>query len=265
MTSIHPTAIVHSDAQLGDGVVIGPYCTVGAHCRVGDDVELVSHVVLDGHTVLGRGVRIFPFASVGVQPQDLKYGGEPSRLQVGEETIIREHVTAHTGTSGGGMETRIGARCLLMVGCHVAHDCLIGDEVILVNNVLLGGHVEIDGGAIVGGGSAIHQFARIGRQAMIGGASAVEGDVIPFGSVIGNRARLSGLNLVGLKRRGIPRDDIHGLRSAYRLLFSEEGTFQDRLERVEQELGHHATVGEVIAFIRAGSSRALVHPDRAAG
>lgn len=265
MASIHPTAIVHPDAGLGDGVSIGPYCTVGAHCTLGDDVELVSHVVLDGHTVLGRGVRVFPFASIGVQPQDLKYAGEESELQVGEGTIIREHVTAHTGTAGGGLMTRIGARCLLMVGCHVAHDCQLGDEVILVNNVLLGGHVEIGNSAIVGGGSAIHQFARIGRHAMIGGASGVEGDVIPYGSVMGNRARLSGLNLIGLRRRGYARSDIHELRKAYRLLFADEGTFQERLEQVEDELGAVAPVRDVIDFIRVDSSRALVHPGRSDG
>ncbi len=259
--SLHPTAIVEAGAEIGDNAVIGPYCIVGADVRLGEGVELISHVVIDGRTEIGPRSRAFPFASIGHRPQDLKYHGEPSRLEIGADTVMREHVTINPGTEGGGMLTRIGDRCLLMVGVHVAHDCQIGDGVIMANNATLGGHVAIDDFAILGGMSAVHQFVRIGRHAMIGGMSGVEGDVIPYGSVMGNRAVLSGLNIIGLKRRGFSRDDIHDLRTAYRLLFAQEGTLSERVEDVAEMFKNSDPVMEIVSFIRGDSSRAVIQPE----
>ena len=202
MTEIHPTAIVEPGARLGEGVVIGPYCCVGGKVELGDGVRLHSHVVVAGKTTIGPNTQIYPFASIGHPPQDLKYKGEESELVIGANNVIREHATMNPGTAGGGLITRIGDNCLFMVGAHVAHDCDIASNVILANNATLAGHVAVDEFAILGGLSAIHQFCRIGRHAMIGGMSGVENDVIPYGSVTGNRARLEGLNIVGLRRRG---------------------------------------------------------------
>ncbi len=260
MAKIHPTAIVEDGAALGEGVQIGPYCIVSAEANLGDGVVLDSHVVIAGRTTIGPNNRIFPFAAIGTPPQDTKYAGEPSELILGANNVIREHVTMNPGTSGGGMITRVGNNCLFMVGAHLAHDCQVGDHVILVNNVILGGHVEVQDHAIVGGMSAVHQFVRIGRHAMIGGKSAIESDVIPYGSVLGNRAYLSGLNIIGLKRRGFSRDEIHGLRAAYRLLFAQEGTMQERLVDVAAMFAEHEQVMEIVAFIQADSSRALCQP-----
>jgi UDP-N-acetylglucosamine acyltransferase len=264
--NIHPTAIVEPGANIDDGVIIGPYCIVGADVSLGEGVELVSHIVITGRTEIGPRSRAFPFASIGHRPQDLKYRGEPSRLEIGADTVMREHVTVNPGTEGGGMLTRIGDRCLLMVGVHVAHDCRIGDGVIMANNATLGGHVSIDDFAVLGGMSAVHQFVRIGRHAMIGGMSGVENDVIPYGSVVGNRAYLSGLNIVGLKRRSFSRDVIHDLRKAYRLLFAEEGTMAERLDDVAEEFSGVDPVMDIVEFIRSDSSRAICQPnlDRAA-
>ncbi len=261
MTDIHATALIAKGAEIGRDVKIGPYCTVGPDARLDDGVELVSHVVIDGITAIGANTRIFPFASIGLQPQDLKYGGEPSRLQIGCNNVIREHVTMNPGTEGGGMVTSVGNNCLFMVGAHVAHDCQVADHVILVNNATLGGHVKIDEWAILGGLSAVHQFVRIGRHAMIGGMSGIESDVIPYGSVIGNRARLQGLNVVGLKRRSFDRETIHALRNAYRLLFAREGTMAERLEDVAEMMKDIEPVMEIVDFIRADSSRAICQPD----
>jgi len=260
MSDIHPTAIVSESAEIGDKVHIGPYCMVGPEVKLATGVELISHVVVAGDTTIGDNTRIFPFASIGHQPQDLKYKGEPSRLTIGCNNVIREHVTMNPGTEGGGMLTTIGNNCLFMVGAHVAHDCRIADHVILVNNATLGGHVSIDEWAIIGGLSAIHQFVRIGRHAMIGGMSGIENDVIPYGSVIGNRARLQGLNVVGLKRRNFDRETIHALRNAYRLLFAPEGTMAERLEDVAEMMADIEPVMEIVDFIRAESSRAICQP-----
>ncbi len=257
---IHPTAIVEDGAQVGKNVSIGPYCVVGADVTLGDGVTFASHVVINGRTRVGANTRVYPFASIGHQPQDMKYKGEPSELIIGCNTIIREHVTMNPGTEGGGMVTRVGNNCLIMVGSHVAHDCQIGDHAILVNNATLGGHVRIEDWAIIGGLSAVHQFARIGRHAMVGGMSGVENDVIPYGSVVGNRAHLSGLNIVGLKRRGFSRDTIHALRNAYRLLFAPEGTMTERLADVVATFGDNEPVMEIVDFIRVDSSRAICQP-----
>ncbi len=262
MASIHPTALVEEGARLADSAVIGPFCCVGPDVVLGEKVELVSHVAVHGRTTIGEGTRIFPFASVGHQPQDLKYHGEPSRLEIGCNVMIRENVTINPGTEGGGMLTKIGDNCLLMVNAHVAHDCLVGNNVILVNNATLGGHVIIGDHAILGGLSAVHQFVRIGAHAMIGGMSGVEHDVIPYGSVIGNRASLAGLNLVGLKRRGFSRDDIHTLRRAYQELFHAEGTMAERADKVAENFAACIPVMEIIAFIRAETSRSFCQPNR---
>ena len=260
MSTLHPTALVDPGAQLGEGVTVGPYCVVGPEVELGDGVELLSHVVLAGKTSIGANTRIFPFASIGHPPQDLKYKGEPSRLVVGANNIIREHVTMNPGTEGGGMLTEVGNNCLFMVGAHVAHDCLIGNHVIMANNATLGGHVRLEDYAILGGLSAVHQFVRIGAHAMIGGMSGAEQDVIPYGSVIGDRARLSGLNVIGLKRRGFSREEIHALRKAYRLLFAQEGTMSERLNDVSTMFKDSAPVMDIVEFITSDSSRSICQP-----
>ena len=261
MTIIHPTALVADGAEIGADVKIGPYCIVGDSVKLSDGVELISHVVVEGITRVGSNTRIFPFASIGHQPQDLKYAGEPSELTIGCNNVIREHVTMNPGTEGGGLLTNVGNNCLFMMGAHVAHDCNIKDNVILVNNATLGGHVEIDEWAIIGGLSAVHQFVRIGKHSMIGGMSGIENDVIPYGSVIGNRARLQGLNVVGLKRRNFDRETIHGMRSAYRLMFAPEGTLAERLDDVAELMGDIEPVMEIVNFIRADSSRSICQPN----
>lgn len=259
-TLIHPSAVVERGAQLGEGVRIGPFCHIGPQVVLGDEVRLHSHVVVDGYTRIGSGTVIFPFASIGHPPQDLKFQGEPSELIIGCNNRIREHVTMNPGTRGGGMITRVGDSGLFMVGSHVAHDCIVGDHVILANNATLAGHVTIGDYAVLGGLSAVHQFVRIGAHAMIGGMSGVENDVIPYGLVMGDRARLSGLNLVGLERRGFVREDIRNLRAAYRMLFAPEGTLAERLEEVARAFASHAQVSEILSFIRTKSSRALCQP-----
>lgn len=260
MTNIHPTAVVEEGAELGEGVHIGPYAVVGPQVRLGDGVHLDSHVVVGGDTQIGANTRIFPFASIGLQPQDLKYKGEASRLEIGCNNVIREHVTMNPGTEGGGMLTKVGNNCLFMVGAHVAHDCQVSDNVILVNNATLAGHVELGEFAIVGGLSAVHQFVRIGKHAMIGGMSGVESDVIPYGTVTGNRAHLSGLNLVGLKRRGFDRETIHAMRNAYRLLFAHEGTMEERVRDVAEMFADNEPVMEIVKFVDVSSSRAICQP-----
>lgn len=260
MSLIHPTAIVDPKAAIAASAIVGPYCVVGPDVELGDGVELVSHVVVAGRTRIGAGCRIFPFASIGHRPQDLKYKGEPSTLEIGRNTQIREHVTMNPGTEGGGMVTRVGDDCLFMASAHVAHDCILGNNVIMANNATLAGHVTVGDYAFLGGLSAVHQFVRIGKHAMIGGMSGVEADVIPFGMVIGNRAYLNGLNIVGLKRRGFSRDDIHTLRNAYRLLFAPEGTLQERLSDAEDQFRDNQVVMEIVAFIRDESSRSLSTP-----
>jgi UDP-N-acetylglucosamine acyltransferase len=259
-STIHPTAVVDQGAVVGEGASIGPYCVVGPKVKLGANVKLHSHVVVDGNTTIGESTEIYPFASIGTPPQDLKFKGEPSELHIGKRCRIREHVTINPGTEGGGLLTKVGDECLIMVGAHVAHDCNIGNHVILVNNATLAGHVHVGDFAIIGGNSAVHQFVRIGAHAMIGGMSGVENDVIPYGTVMGDRARLAGLNLVGLERRGFSKDDISSLRSAYRMLFAPEGTFAERLESVADNYSKVAPVNDVVGFIRAKTSRALCQP-----
>jgi UDP-N-acetylglucosamine acyltransferase len=265
MSQIHPTAIIEPGAALADDVVIGPYCVIGAHVSLAAGVELKAHVVIDGRTAIGERTRIFPFASIGFETQDMKYKGEPSSLDIGHDNTIREHVTINPGTEGGGMVTRIGNHCLLMVGAHVAHDCQIGDHVILVNNATLGGHVVMEDYSILGGLSAVHQFVRIGRHAMIGGMSGVERDVIPYGLVMGDRARLNGLNIIGMQRRGFTREDIQSLRTAYTCLFGDTGTLAERADEVARRFAGVVPVDDVVTFIRADSSRAICQPKGANG
>lgn len=260
MADVHPTALVHPNAQLAPDTAIGPYCIVGRDVKLGAGVRLESHVVIDGLTRVGDRTHIFPFACIGLRPQDLKYQGEPSELVIGHDNTIREYVTMNPGTKGGGMTTRVGDGCLFMVGVHVAHDCVIGDRVVMANNATLAGHVHVGDYAILGGLSAVHQFVRIGKHAMVGGMSGVEHDVIPYGSVIGDRAHLSGLNIVGLKRRGFKRDEIHTLRNAYRLLFAREGTMTERLDDVASLFSDQGPVMEIVAFIRAETARAICQP-----
>jgi UDP-N-acetylglucosamine acyltransferase len=260
MGNIHQTAIVEEGASVSPDAYVGPYCVIGSGANIAAGVKLQSHVAIAGKTTIGAGTVIFPYSSIGHPPQDLKFHGEMSELIIGENCTIREHVTINPGTEGGGMLTRIGDSCLIMVGAHVAHDCLIGDQVILVNNATLGGHVEIGNFAIIGGLSAVHQFVRIGEHAMIGGASGVETDIIPFGSATGNRAVLNGLNLTGMKRRGFARDDIHALRNAYKYLFSDQGTFADRSKKLEQEFPGSSAVTSVSQFINEETKRGFCHP-----
>ena len=260
MADIHPTAVIAAGARLGARVAIGPYCVIGPHVELGDDVTLRSHVVVEGHTSIGDGSTVFPFASLGTPPQDLKFKGEPSRLEIGKRNSIREHATMNPGTAGGGMLTRTGDDCLLMIGIHVAHDCHLGNHVIMANNATLGGHVHIGDWAFIGGLAAIHQFVRIGAHAIVGGMSGVENDIIPYGSAFGDRARLRGLNLVGLQRRNFSRDDIHTLRTAYRLMFAQEGTLAERLADVEELYRDNAVVMEIVEFIRGQSSRSILQP-----
>jgi UDP-N-acetylglucosamine acyltransferase len=257
---IHPTAIVSPRAVLGAGVRIGPYCTVGDNVVLADQVELVSHVAITGRTEVGPRTRIFPFASIGFEPQDLKYHGEPSTLTIGADCTVREHVTISPGTEGGGMETRIGDHCLLMIGVHVAHDCLLGDHVILSNNVGLAGHCKVGDYVILSGHAGVTQFVQIGAHAFVGGMTKVENDIIPFGMAIGNPGHLAGLNLVGLKRRGFAREAIHNLRAAYRMIFSNEGTLRERVEDAGRLFDGDPLVSQVITFIQRPSSGTLMLP-----
>ena len=247
-------------ARLGDGVRIGPFSHVGAGVALGDGVEILSHVAIAGLTRVGPRTRIFPFASIGHQPQDLKYHGEPSTLVIGADCTIREGVTMNPGTEGGGMTTTVGDRCVFLANSHVAHDARVGDNVILSNNVMLAGHTRIGNFVILGGGSAVQQFVRVGDHAFVGGLTGVDNDVIPYGMAMGNRAHLAGLNLVGLRRRGFAREAIHDLRRAYRLLFAAEGTLAERVEDVAAEFSSHPQVHEILDFIRDGGDRAIMTP-----
>lgn len=264
MANIHATSVVDPSAKLGTEVEIGPFCVIGPDVELGDGTMVHSHAVITGRTTLGERCQVYPFASVGQRPQDVKYHGEPSTLTIGPKTTIREHVTINPGTEGGHMATKVGANCLLMIGAHVAHDCELGDNVTLVNGATLGGHVSIGEGAIIGGLSAVHQFVRIGAYAFIGGMSGITADVIPFGMAIGNRANLCGLNVVGLRRKGFPREQIHELRQAYRMLFSSEGTLKERLEDVETMFAGNPLAKQIIDFIKTESGRSFCVPSNAA-
>ncbi len=260
MTQIHSSAIIDPKAQLGVDVQIGPFCTVGPNVVLGDGVKLTSHVVVDGHTTIGAQTLVHPLAFLGGPPQHLAHKGEPTELIIGERNVIRENVTMHTGTVGGGGVTRVGSDSLYMVGAHVAHDCIVGNNVTFANNATLGGHVQVGDFVFMGGLSAVHQFTRIGRYAFVGGGGVVTKDIIPYGSVWGNHAHLEGLNLVGLKRRGFSREAINNLRAAYRLMFADEGTFQERLDDTMEVYQGSAEVMEIFNFIRSDASRPICLP-----
>ncbi len=261
-SNIHPTAIISSKAELGESVRIGPYSIVGDNVHLSDNVELKSHVVIEGRTSIGEGTRVFPFTSLGLPPQDLKYHGEPSELVIGKNCTIREHVTMNPGTEGGGMKTQVGDNCLFMVGVHIAHDCKVGNNVIMANNATLAGHVNIGDFAIIGGLSAVHQFVRIGDHAMIGGMSGVEADVIPFGLVKGERAFLSGLNFIGMERKGVSRQQIKTAQKAFLTLFAEEGTLEDRIHNVSTEFADSEQVTKIVQFIRDKTGHPLCQPQK---
>jgi UDP-N-acetylglucosamine acyltransferase len=260
MTEIHPSSVVAPEAKLGSNIQIGPFCVVGPNVELGDGCRLHSHVVVEGHTSIGPGCAIFPFASLGHIPQDMKYQGEQSRLIIGANNRIREYVTMNPGTESGGLITRVGSDGLFMAQAHVAHDCQVGDHVILANGATLAGHCVVGDYAILGGLSAVHQFVRIGEHAFIGGMSGVENDVIPFGMVVGPRASLKGLNVIGIKRRGFDRSQLKQLREVYDILFSTEGTLSDRVDKVETTYAEEGCVRQIVEFIRADTSRALSVP-----
>jgi UDP-N-acetylglucosamine acyltransferase len=260
--SIHPTAIIAAGASIGKNVSIGPYCVIGPHVTLSDNVVLHSHVVVDGHTTIGEGTKLYPFASLGTTPQDLKFGGEESYLIIGKNNTIREHVTMNPGTAGDQLKTITGDNCLFMMACHVAHDCVIGNHVIMANNATLGGHVVVGDHVVIGGLAAVHQFVRIGEHAVIGGMSGVENDVIPFGRVKGERAFLAGLNLIGLERRGFNKDEIRTLQRAFNQLFGEEGTLDQRIETVSHDFTQDETVMKIIAFARGKTRFPLCQPQK---
>jgi len=262
MAAIDGTARVADGAHLGDGVEIGPYCLVGPQVKLKDGVRLIAHVNIAGATTVGEGTVVYPFASLGTPPQSVHYRGEPTKLVIGARCELREGVTINIGTAAGGGITHLGDRCVLMVGSHVAHDCNIGDDVTFANNAVLGGHVTVGSNTFLGGNCAVHQFARVGEGAMVGGLSGISTDLIPFGFGKGQIAELAGLNVVGLRRRGASRADLQQLRRAYRALFLGEGVFVDRLERVAREFAGDGLVQKIIAFVRAGRKRPLMHPAR---
>lgn len=254
MTQIHPQAQVSSKAHIEDDVTIGAYCVVGDDVHLEKRVILHSHVVVDGRTHIKHDTQLYPFSAVGLPPQDVKYQGEKSQLTIGAHCAIREHVTIHTGTQSGGMKTSVGDHCLLMVGCHVAHDCHIGNHVMMANNATLGGHVEVGDHAFIGGLAAIHQYIHIGSHAMISGNCGVRNHVIPCGMALGSPAELIGLNLVGLRRRDFTRADIHALRHAYGMLFDDtkgDDSWEERVAQVQQRFGKEILVSLVLKFIAA--------------
>lgn len=256
-SQIHPTAIVAPEARLGKGCQIGPFSIVGADTTLGENVRLESHVVIDGRTTIGDGTHVFPFASVGLAPQDLKYAGEPTATEIGKRNQIREFVTVHRGTSGGGGVTRIGDDNLLMAQAHVAHDCQLGSEIIMANAATLAGHVEIADRASVGAYSGVHQFCRIGYEAFVGGYSVVVKDAMPFAIIQGNHAKCYGLNRLGMKRRGYSREVIEKLSHAFHLLLSSKLNTTQALERIEAEITGCGEVDALVEFIRS-SKRGVV-------
>jgi UDP-N-acetylglucosamine acyltransferase len=253
MAAIDPTARVEPGAVIGQNALIGPYCVIGPHVEIGDGCKLVAHAHVAGHTTIGPRTVVYPFASLGTPPQSVKYRGGPTRLVIGADCEIREGVTVNTGTEDDRGVTEVGDRCWLMVGSHIGHDCKVGNDVIFANNVVLGGHVTIGDFAVFGGQAAVRQFVRIGEGAMVVGLSGVRADVIPFGLVQGPLADLIGLNVVGMRRRGSSKADIHRLRQAYEEMFFGAGTFRERLDQIAAQSGADPLVGKVIAFIRTGS------------
>ena len=256
---IHNSSVIDKKAKISDKVKIGPFCYVGPNVELADEVELISNVHIEGHTKIGKGTRIFPFASIGTQPQDLKFKNEKTSLSIGRNNIIREYVTINPGTAGGGSKTIIGDNCLFMISSHVAHDCQIGNNVIIANNVPLGGHVTIEDNVVIGGNSAVQQFTRIGRLAMIGGMTGVLKDVTPFGLSIGNRNYLQGINLIGLRRQKYDNQKIIGLDKAYKEIFASKN-LHDNLSKINGEYKDNELVTEVIRFIEKDKKRPICSP-----
>jgi UDP-N-acetylglucosamine acyltransferase len=260
MHEIHPTAVVADGARLGANVKIGPYSIVGAEVVLGDDVDLEAHVVASGRTEIGAGTHVHPFAVIGGEPQDISYKGEPTSVVIGKNCLIREHATVHRGTAKGRGVTRVGDNVFMMLGAHVGHDCIVGDNALLINNATLGGHVEVGEYAILGGLSAVQQRCRIGAYAFIGGVSGVTTDVIPYAIALGERARLAGLNVVGLKRRGFDRKTMHALRAAYQSIFFGKGSRSERLDHAAGEFADVEAVQNIVSFIRQSGDHALCLP-----
>ena len=256
---IHNSSVIDKKAKIGKNVKIGPFCYIGPKVQIGDNVELISNIHIEGNTKLEQGTKIFPFASIGTQPQDLKYKGEANSLEIGENNIIREYVTINPGTENGGGKTVIGNNCLLMISSHIAHDCNIGNNVVIANNVPLGGHVTIEDSVVIGGNSAVQQFTRIGRLAMIGGMTGVLKDVIPFGLSFGNRNYLRGINIIGLKRKKYDNKKIMELDKAYKKIFSSKN-LRENLSKINGEYKGNDLVTEVINFIAKDKKRPICTP-----
>jgi UDP-N-acetylglucosamine acyltransferase len=258
--AIDPTARVAATARIGESVEIGPYCLVGPQVELQRGVRLIAHVNVTGVTTIGEETVVYPFSSLGTPPQSVHYRGGPTKLVIGAKCDLREGVTMNTGTEAGGGITRIGDRCSFMVGCHVGHDCNVGDDVTFANNVVLGGHVSVDDHTFLGGHVAIHQFVRIGEGVMMAGMSAARDDIIPFGFALGQTGALVGLNIVGLRRRGVTRAQMHNLRRAYRSLFFVDGGLFERIEAVARDFAGDPLVGKIVSFVRAGGKRPLMRP-----
>ena len=256
---IHKTAIVDSKAKISSSVKIGPYSVIGPNVEIGDDTDINSHVSIAGYTKIGKNNKVYPFASIGNDPQDLKFKGEKTRLEIGNNNKIREYVSINPGTNPGGGLTKIGNNCLFMVSSHVAHDCAIGDNIVVVNNVAIGGHVHIDNNAIIGGNSAVHQFIRIGKFAMIGGMCAVIRDVIPYGLVHGNRSILHGINLLGLRRNNVSNLDINVLSKAYKEIFKSEN-LSENLKNLSGDFKKNDLVIEIVNFLQKDKKRPICTP-----
>ena len=256
---IHKSSIIHQDANISGTAEIGPYVVIGPNVNIGENVVVHSHVNISGNTVIGNECKIFPFASIGNDPQDLKYKGEKTKLIIGKNNTIREYVTINPGTEGGGGITHIGNNCLFMISSHIAHDCKIGNNVIIANNVPIGGHGIIDDDVVIGGNAAVHQFTRVGKMAMVGGMTGVTTDVIPYGLSLGNRNYLDGVNLIGLRRKNIPNKEIIELTSAYKEIF-RTNNLNENLNKLNGEFKNNKLVNDVIEFINKDKKRPICTP-----
>jgi UDP-N-acetylglucosamine acyltransferase len=256
MRELHPTAIIHPKADIGEGVRIGPYSVIGEHVKIGDDTIIASHVLIDGRTEIGSDCRIFPFSSIGTPPQDITYKDEKTRVRIGDRNIIREYTTVHRGTKKGGGITTVGSDNYIMAYVHIAHDCNIGSHIIMANAATLGGHIKVEDYAVIGGLTGIHQFVRIGAYAMVGACSAVSLDVPPYVSAVGNRATLFGLNSVGLRRHGFDKTRVGMIKKAYTILFRSKLSLKDAIAKVEEEIPESEDVKRMVEFIK-GTKRGI--------
>jgi len=256
---IHKTAIINPNAKISSNVKIGPYSIIGPHVEIDDDVEIQSHVNISGHTIIGRNNKIYPMASIGSDPQDLKYKGEKTTLMIGANNTIREHVTINTGTIQGGGITKVGSNNLIMIGAHIAHDCIIGDNIVMANNSAIAGHAEIEDFVIIGAKCGIQQFTRIGKMAMIGGMTAVSRDVIPYGLSTGNRNFLNGINIIGLRRDKVENKEIIGLTEAYKEIFKSKN-LSENLNKMNGKFKDNSLVRDVLEFINKDKKRPICTP-----